>query len=46
MITKLTALLLALVLATVETAGAAALSVSREVQKDVAVTIYMATSAW
>jgi len=40
MSTKLTALLLALVLATAETAGAAALSVSREVQKDVMVTIY------
>ena len=40
MITKLIALLLTLVLAAAETAGAAALSVSREVQKDVAVTIY------
>src|SRR5438105_2860644 len=40
MSTKLTATLLALVLVTVETAGAAALSVSRDVQKDVAVTIY------
>ena len=40
MITKLIALLLALGLATVETAGAAALSVSRDVQKDVMVTIY------
>ena len=40
MITKLIALLLTLVLATAETAGAAALSVSRDVQKDVTVTIY------
>jgi len=40
MSTKLIALLLALVLATVETAGAAALSVNRDAQKDVAVTIY------
>jgi hypothetical protein len=40
MSTKLIAFLLALVLVPAETAGAAALSVSREVQKDVAVTIY------
>ena len=40
MITKLIALLLTLLLATTEAAGAAALSVSRDVQKDVMVTIY------
>ena len=40
MITKLIALMLALLLATVETAAAAALSVSRDAQKDVAVTVY------
>jgi hypothetical protein len=40
MLTKLIALLLTLVLAAAETAGAAALSVTRDVQKDVAVTIY------
>ena len=40
MITKLIALLLTLVLGSAEAAGAAALSVSRDVQKDVMVTIY------
>jgi len=40
MITKLIALLLTLLFAATETAGATAVSVTREVQKDVAVTIY------
>jgi hypothetical protein len=40
MITKLIALLLTLMLGSAEAAGAAALSVSRDVQKDVMVTIY------